>query len=987
MESKNMMNNSTRSNDRLTCLALLVSLITLLSCFGVKADSGQKSNQQEVLSLTTGQPDSHAAVVTTVIGGTVRSATTGLPMTNVLVRMGTVSNYTTAQGSYILRNVPVGTNQLTAAKSGYVFFSTSRVLVSPTNTFHFAMSPLIISGSSMRLVLSWGANPSDLDSHLTVPAISGVTNHVWFSNKGSLSAPPYARLDVDDTTSYGPETITITNFVTGTYNYYVHRWAGAGTIAGSGATVRVYTGAGLLRTIVAPATGTGDYWHVLQVNGATRVVTIINRIQSTVPRTTQTTVLGGIVRHATTGQVLSNVLVSASGQSTYTTAQGSFVLRNLPVGTVQLSASKFGFVNFSTSRTLVAGTNSYHFAMSPSITSASTMRMVLTWGANPSDLDSHLITPTVGAFPYHVYFASPGNLLSPPYASLDTDDTTSYGPETITITNFSAGVYNYYVHRWSGSGTIAGSGATVRVYTGAGLAHTFVAPASGVGDYWHVLQINGSTRAVTFVNQIRTTPPTNTVSGTSVLTGVVRHATTGLVLSNVLVSASGQSTYTTAQGAFTLRNLPTGTVTVNGTRSGFVVFSTQRTLVTGTNVYHFAMSPSITSGTTMRLVLTWGANPSDLDSHLRTPSIGGTNFHVYFGWPGTLFTQPFASLDTDDTTSYGPETITITNFTAGTYKYFVHRWSGSGGIAGSGATVRVYTGAGLIRTIVAPSTGTGDYWNVLRIDGATRALTVVNTVNSSETLNAAAEANEPMEFIFQNQNGQLGTWSLQREQLLPGALLNDGASLGLGWRLAGATDFNDEKTKDLVFQHGDGHSAAWLMNGTIPANAMYLRDGVAMPASSRMVGTADFNKDAKADVLWQNADGSLETWLMDGTTFVSSRELSHTIDSQWRAVAAANFDSNHHPDLLFQNDNGSLALWLMNGVNRTGIVQINGGASAGDGWSAVAAADVNGDDSNDIIFQNSEGAVMAWLMEGSNFIRSMALPSSATGGWTLRGVK
>lgn len=72
-----------------------------------------------------------------------------------------------------------------------------------------------------------------------------------------------------------------------------------------------------------------------------------------------------------------------------------------------------------------------------------TIRFVLTWGYQPKDLDSHLITPNEK----HVYFAQKNPNLAG--ANLDVDDTSSYGLETITITELQSGQYLYLVHNYS----------------------------------------------------------------------------------------------------------------------------------------------------------------------------------------------------------------------------------------------------------------------------------------------------------------------------------------------------------------------------------------------------------------------------------------------------------------------------------------------------------------------------------------------------------
>ncbi len=118
-------------------------------------------------------------------------------------------------------------------------------------------------------------------------------------------------------------------------------------------------------------------------------------------------------------------------------------------------------------------------------------------------------------------------------------------------------------------------------------------------------------------------------------------------------------------------------------------------------------------------MLSWGQDPSDLDSHLWVPQ--GTGFYeVYFGDEGTCDADPWACLDVDDTDSYGPETITITQMQGGTYSYAVHWYSGTGSWAGSDAVVKVYDASGLLKTYYAPSDttfGEDSWWYVFDLDG------------------------------------------------------------------------------------------------------------------------------------------------------------------------------------------------------------------------------------------------------------------------------
>lgn len=132
-----------------------------------------------------------------------------------------------------------------------------------------------------RVVLTWGATPSDLDSHLQVNQTNGKSYHVYYSNKTPVSN---ANLDVDDTSSYGPETITVSSIVDGVYHYYVHDYSnGSSTsstaLANSGATINVYFGseATPAYTFNVPS-GSGTYWHVFTYNSVTGEFTINNVI-------------------------------------------------------------------------------------------------------------------------------------------------------------------------------------------------------------------------------------------------------------------------------------------------------------------------------------------------------------------------------------------------------------------------------------------------------------------------------------------------------------------------------------------------------------------------------------------------------------------------------------------------------------------------------------------------------------------------------------
>ena len=111
----------------------------------------------------------------------------------------------------------------------------------------------------------------------------------------------------------------------------------------------------------------------------------------------------------------------------------------------------------------------------------------------------------------------------------------------------------------------------------------------------------------------------------------------------------------------------------------------------------------------------------------------GSGIHVYFVSRGSLTAAPFASLDVDDTDSFGPEVITIFDFPqAGTYRYSVHNYSSTfnPGIAGSPAQVELNVNGSI--TLFTPPAGEGSNltWDVFEFIVAQDGSFTINPVNA-----------------------------------------------------------------------------------------------------------------------------------------------------------------------------------------------------------------------------------------------------------------
>ncbi len=178
-------------------------------------------------------------------------------------------------------------------------------------------------------------------------------------------------------------------------------------------------------------------------------------------------------------------------------------------------------------------------------------------------------------------------------------------------------------------------------------------------------------------------------------------------------------------------NLPAGNYTVKLSLTGFIDSINTVVVIGGeSKTYNFAISPYLGEGE-MRIVLTWGASPSDLDSHLLKYKNGTLEYHVYYGHRNA----PEAFLDRDDTNSYGPETITIANIDPeATYIYKVHNYSAGysltdTSLANSGAKVKVYWGDLSYEFEVPNQPGT--VWTVFRIENGVLIPCTTNCISNN----------------------------------------------------------------------------------------------------------------------------------------------------------------------------------------------------------------------------------------------------------------
>jgi hypothetical protein len=204
---------------------------------------------------------------------------------------------------------------------------------------------------------------------------------------------------------------------------------------------------------------------------------------------------------------------------------------------------------------------------------------------------------------------------------------------------------------------------------------------------------------------------------------VLQDSVSGAIVLDVLTAQNGSFEADLIEGSYSYEASRDGYITAHGT------IGVSESEVIGSRII---LSPML-QGQVGRIVLTWGAVPWDLDSHVIGPTPDGNRFHVYYGTPSVAAE---ADLDVDDTSSYGPETITLHRMNPGMYRYCVHDYSNrdrnpSSVLANSGAVVKIYMQYGGEFAFPVPNEG-GTVWTVFEIDGSTGIVTPVNRMSYEE---------------------------------------------------------------------------------------------------------------------------------------------------------------------------------------------------------------------------------------------------------------
>src|SRR5262249_34924399 len=126
----------------------------------------------------------------------------------------------------------------------------------------------------------------------------------------------------------------------------------------------------------------------------------------------------------------------------------------------------------------------------------------------------------------------------------------------------------------------------------------------------------------------------------------------------------------------------------------------------------------------------------------------------------------------------------------------------------------------------------------------------------------------------------------------------------------------------------------------------------------------DFNADGVSDVLWRNASGEVDTWLLDGGRMAGGSVVG-TLSSAWEFAGAGDIGRTGTGGVVWQNTaTGEVDTWLISNGHLAGGTMIGTASSA---WQPLGTGDFNADGIGDLAWRNSaSGEVDTWFMNNGH---------------------
>jgi hypothetical protein len=208
------------------------------------------------------------------------------------------------------------------------------------------------------------------------------------------------------------------------------------------------------------------------------------------------------------------------------------------------------------------------------------------------------------------------------------------------------------------------------------------------------------------------------------------------------------------------------------------------------------------------------------------------------------------------------------------------------------------------------------------------------------------------------------------------------------WKIVATPDINGDGKADILwFNSSTRNTYIMLLNGAaIVGEAFGFGKGFDPDTAWRIEGVGDFSETGQQDqVLWRNtASGRVDLTSSFGSpspAFFANSTPPNEI------VAVADFNGDAKDDILWRNPNtGAVSMMLIGGVPPTITSNSVIYTEPNLAWKIVAAGDYNGDGKADILWRNdSTGMIYMMLMNGPAIVSQAVVYTEPNTAWKVLG--
>jgi hypothetical protein len=222
--------------------------------------------------------------------------------------------------------------------------------------------------------------------------------------------------------------------------------------------------------------------------------------------------------------------------------------------------------------------------------------------------------------------------------------------------------------------------------------------------------------------------------------------------------------------------------------------------------------------------------------------------------------------------------------------------------------------------------------------------------------------------------GQVADWTMQNGTVSKVAVIGAAST---NWTIAGVGDFSGDGTADILWRDGStGRLADWTMqNGTI-SNVAIIGSAATNWQIRRYRRLQRRRPRRRALARYDIGPGAVWTG-----GHIRSVSVLGSVACNWQIVAAGDVTGDGTSDVIWRDGNtGSVAEWKMvNGaVNSVSVI-----GSAPNSWQITGTGDVDGDGTGDIVWHDSaSGSAAEWMM-ASGAVSQVVVPGSASTNWQI----